>query len=436
MKQLQINKIGVFWFRRDLRVEDNAGLFYALNSGLPILPVFVFDTHILDRLENKTDPRITFIYNALEAINHKLKPYQSSLRVFHGKPNEVFERLTNEFDIHAVWANEDYEPYARERDLEMEKYFKSKGVSFFLSKDQVIFSKDEVLSDTGTPYRVFTPYKKKWLTKLNDRCLVSYPSENHLGQLVTQDFTLPALSVLGFSRSTLVLPSATVMQQVITRYDKQRDYPALDGTSKLGIHFRFGTLSVREKVRKAIKLSEVWLSELIWREFFMQLLWHFPYVIERPFNLKFERVAYRYNDEEWIRWKDGYTGYPLVDAGMRELNSTGHMHNRVRMVVASFLTKHLLMDWRLGEAYFASKLLDYELASNNGNWQWSAGTGADAQPYFRIFNPVAQQQKFDPDFLYIRKWVPEWNTASYPVPMVDHRMATARAQEAFRVLKA
>ena len=427
--------ISIFWFRRDLRLSDNAGLYNALKSGLKVLPIFIFDSEILNKLEDKKDARVTFIYDQLKKLHLLLVDKKSDILIEHGKPLEVFKKLVTKFKIEKVYTNHDYEPYALQRDTSVKSYLEQNGIDFFTFKDQVIFEKDEIMTDAGSPYKVYTPYKNKWLSKLNDFYLKPYSVEKYdKNFFLTEPFEFPSLTKIGFERTAIILPSDIVNQGLIRKYHEQRDFPFIEGTSRLGIHFRFGTISVREKVAKATQLNEVWLSELIWREFFAQLMFHFPQVVTEPFSTKFKKVTWRYDEADFKKWCEGKTGYPLVDAGMRELNATGHMHNRVRMVVASFLTKHLLIDWRMGEAYFAEKLLDFDLASNNGNWQWSAGTGADAQPYFRIFNPIAQQQKFDKEFIYIKKWVPEYGTDSYPLPMIEHKVATARAKEAFLVL--
>ncbi len=430
-----VSSISIFWFRRDLRINDNAGLYNALKGNFPVVPVFIFDKEILDDLNDKKDARVTFIYDQLEKLHKQLLEIGSGLLIKYGKPEEVYKQLLSEYSIKSVYANHDYEPYAMRRDNAVGSLLKENEIEWHTFKDQVIFEKEEILSDSGNSYKVYTPYKNKWLSKLSAFYLKPYPVEKYLQNLYkTKAFVFPSLKDIGFERTLIPLPSDTVQQVLIKKYHEQRDFPYIEGTSRLGIHFRFGTISVREKVAKAQKLNEVWLSELIWREFFMQLLYHFPHVVSEPFNAKFKKVNWRYDEDDFKKWCTGMTGYPMVDAGMRELNSTGHMHNRVRMVVASFLTKHLLIDWRMGEAYFAEKLLDYDLAANNGNWQWSAGTGADAQPYFRIFNPTAQQEKFDHDFIYIKKWIPEFGTPAYPKPMIDHKVATARAKEAFLVL--
>jgi deoxyribodipyrimidine photo-lyase len=427
--------VAVFWFRRDLRLHDNAGLYHALKAETPVLPLFIFDTDILNDLQDKKDARVTFIHDQLVKINEQLKKKGSSILIKHGRPEEVYKSLLDEFTIKTVYTNHDYEPYAQSRDEQIKALLHKNGIEIFTFKDQVIFEKDEIMTDAGNPYKVYTPYKNKWLAKLTSFYLKPYPVEKYSKNFYkTIPIEIPSLKEIGFERTSIVLPPETVSQGLIKKYHEQRDFPFIEGTSRFGIHFRFGTLSIREKVAKAKQLNEVWLSELIWREFFTQLMYHFPKVITESFNEKFKKVHWRRDENDFARWCEGKTGYPMVDAGMRELNATGHMHNRVRMVVASFLTKHLLIDWRMGEAYFAEKLLDFELASNNGNWQWCAGTGADAQPYFRIFNPTSQQQKFDPDFIYIKKWVPEFGTPAYPMPMIEHKAATERAKKAFLVL--
>jgi deoxyribodipyrimidine photo-lyase len=426
-------KIAVFWFRRDLRLSDNAGLYFALKSGLPVLPVFIFDSNILEKLENKSDARVSFIYSEIVKINDELLKHGGSLKVMHDKPVEAFQKLTAEFEIKAVFANRDYEPYATKRDNEIEIILKQKGIESHLYKDHVIFEHNEVVKDDGTPYTVFTPYSKKWKQKLVNTKITQYPSQKYLsGLLKTVPFSIPQLSELGFIKSSISIPEFDISEGIIANYEKNRDFPALDATSKLGVYLRFGTISVREVTLKAAHLSETFLNELIWRNFFIDILWHFPQVVKSAFKPKYDFVQWRNNENEFNAWCKGNTGYPLVDAGMRELNETGFMHNRVRMVTASFLTKHLLIDWRWGEAYFAEKLLDFELASNNGNWQWAAGCGCDAAPYFRVFNPESQQKKFDPEAKYILKWVPEYGTVKYPNPLVDHKFARERVLRAYK----
>ncbi|MGC8864996.1 MAG: cryptochrome/photolyase family protein [Bacteroidales bacterium] len=423
--------INLFWFRRDLRLEDNHGLYRALTAGLPVLPIFIFDTQILDKLEDSSDARVTFIHRQISHLHKQLAQAGSSLWVDIGKPIEVFQKLLNHFHVHAVYTNHDYEPYATARDQEVEQWLKAHGVSFHTFKDQVIFEKNEVLKPDGTPYTVFTPYSKAWKSMLTPP--ESYPSEKHLHALLsTEPFHLPGLEEVGFKESDQTLPSSDISEEIIRTYDKTRDFPAMKGTTRLGMHLRFGTVSIRHLVRIALHLNPVYLNELIWREFYMMILWHFPYVTEGAFKPEYNTIPWLNREEDFEAWKAGRTGYPMVDAGMRELAQTGYMHNRLRMITASFLTKHLLVDWRWGEAWFAQKLLDFELASNNGGWQWAAGTGVDAAPYFRIFNPSLQAQRFDPKGEYIRRWIPELDTGSYPYPIIEHTFARDRALKAYK----
>jgi len=427
------NLLNIFWFRRDLRIEDNAGLYHALSSGLPVQTVFIFDKNILDSLPKK-DARVEFIHRSLESLNTQLKnEYKSSLKVYYSTPEAAYKQILEDFDVKEVFTNRDYEPYAKKRDQEIENILSKHNVKFNSYKDHVIFEKDEVLKADGNPYTVFTPYKRKWLEKLNSRIenktlfyFKSYPSKGIKNYNSDISFDIPSLESMGFEESGLAFPSKQVAQSVIKNYSELRNFPSKNGTSKLGVHFRFGTISIREKARKALSLNETYLSELIWRDFYSQILQHFPRVVTEAFKVKYDLIQWREDETQYKAWCEGKTGYPIVDAGMRELNATGYMHNRVRMVVASFLTKHLFLNWRLGEAYFALKLLDFDLASNNGGWQWAAGSGTDAAPYFRIFNPTSQQQKFDKDFSYIKKWVSEFGTSDYPEPIVDHKEARER----------
>lgn len=429
------NKVSIFWFRRDLRLQDNVGLDYALRGGQPVLPLFIFDPEILDSLP-KDDARVTFIHEQLQQMRCQLKDLSSSLAIYHGTPAEVFEGLLSEYNVQAVFANHDYEPYAGERDKRIAEILSEKNIEFQTFKDQVIFEKDEIVKGDGTPYVVYTPYMKMWKARfskaehLRDRDTRSYFNN------LLSDPDLPNISLeeMGFAGSRIRVPDYNVSPQTIQQYENTRNFPAKEGTSRLGPHLRFGTVSIREIVRKAIaQQNEVFWQELIWREFFMQILWHFPHTLHKAFKPKYDRIQWRNNETEFELWKSGYTGYPLVDAGMRELNTTGYMHNRVRMLVASFLCKHLLIDWRWGEAYFAEKLLDYEMSSNVGNWQWAAGSGVDAAPYFRIFNPTTQIDKFDKEYRYIKKYVPEYVTPEYPVPMVDHKEARVRCLETYKI---
>lgn len=430
----------IFWFRRDLRLEDNAGLYHALRSGLPVLPLFIFDTNILDELPDRDDARVTFIHQEVSRLSDELRKWGSTLLVVHGKPIEVWKELIKRYRPGAVFTNTDYEPYARERDAAVEKLLWEHNIRFYAFKDQVVFEKDEVVKDNGEPYTVFTPYSKKWKQRLSlpasghrSLALESFPSEKYLDRLVkTAHRPVPALEALGFQTASMAFPPRSVPQKLIMAYDKNRDYPGLDATTHLGVHFRFGTISIREKARKALQLNQTFLNELIWREFYSMILWHFPQVVHRAFKPAYDRIRWRNDEAEFQRWCEGKTGFPLVDAGMRQLKATGYMHNRVRMLTASFLTKDLLIDWRWGEAWFARYLLDYELASNNGGWQWAAGSGTDAAPYFRVFNPETQLKKFDPDLTYVKKWIPEYGTPDYPPPMLDHQEARKRCLAVYR----
>lgn len=424
-------KITIFWFRRDLRLEDNVGFSKALNSGFPVLPVFIFDTNILEKLENKQDRRVDYIQQALESINAELKEKGGTLKTFFDEPMLVFKTLAIDYNIQAVYCNRDYEPEAIRRDTEIYQYFKDKNSLFKACKDQVIFDKNEVVKNDGTPYTVYTPYAKKWRESLQKKDYESV--KMNWGNLLQQDFeNVLSLKNVGFEKTDMVFENPTLDSSIIDDYDKTRDFPAENGTTRLGIALRFGTISIRHCVAFALEHNQTWLSELIWREFFMQILYHFPKVVDHSFKPKYDFIEWRNNEKEFDLWCNGKTGFPLVDAGMRQLNETGYMHNRIRMVVASFLVKDLLIDWRWGEAYFAEKLNDYDLCANNGNWQWAAGCGCDAAPYFRIFNPATQIQKFDKDFEYINKWVSELETEKYPEPVVNHKEARERVLAAYK----
>ena len=425
--------IAVFWFRRDLRFEDNTGLYHALKGDLPVLPLFIFDTNILNDLEVKHDARVMFLHDTLTAMHQRLEDKGSSLLVKHGASQAMWEEILNEYPVKAVYTNHDYEPYAKERDEALEKLLTKQEISFQTFKDQVIFEKDEIMTKSGGFYKVFTPYKKAWLNKLEDAMLESFTSGLRFDNWYqTAPIPMPSLADLGFKRADIEIPPNRIDEDVINHYQKKRDYPAQDGTTRLGVHLRHGTLSIRKLARAARDINATYLNELIWREFYMQVLYHAPQVVDTSFKPKYDNIPWRNDEDDFQRWCEGRTGYPIVDAGMRELNKNGYMHNRVRMITASFLTKHLLIDWRWGEAYFGQKLLDYELANNNGGWQWSAGSGVDAQPYFRVFNPYSQAKKFDKADEYIRKWVPEYGTEDYPEPMVDHREARERAIRTFK----
>ncbi len=447
-----LTKKSIFWFRRDLRLHDNAGLYHALKeSKTPVLCLFIFDTDILGYLEDKKDARVTFLHDTLTALQQELRELGSSLLVKHGKPLDIWAELIDNQNITSVYTNRDWETTAIERDTAVQKILAQKNIPFKTYKDHVIFEKGEITKDDGLPYTIFTPYSKKWLAKLQSKTTTyrdattgevhaisfyfkPYPTETYFSNLFKTNeqknsdntFALPSLQGLGFERSNIAIPSSSVAMGLIKKYDTTRDFPALRGTSKLGIHFRFGTISIREKAYRASLLNATYLNELIWRDFYASILAYFPHVERNAFRPAYDKIAWRDNEVDFQKWCDGNTGYPLVDAGMRELNATGFMHNRVRMVVASFLSKHLLLDWRWGEAYFAKKLLDFDLASNSGGWQWAAGCGTDAAPYFRVFSPEAQQQKFDKDCTYIKRWIPEYGTARYVKPMVEHKFARER----------
>lgn len=425
--------IAIHWFRRDLRLEDNTALYFALQENKAVQCIFIFDTEILDKLEDKNDARVTFIYQELKRLKQELNELGSDLWVLYGKPEEVYKALIEKHTISSVYTNRDYEPYARQRDTAIEELLTSKGIAFNTYKDHVIFEQAEVVKDDGNPYVVYTPYSKKWKDKLTPDDTAERDTSSFFGNFhKTASSELITLEEMGFEASKIPFPKRQTTLGIIRNYEKNRNFPAIEGTSRLSVHFRFGTISIREKVRKAIGHSEKWLNELIWRDFYSQILYHFPRIETESFRPQYDAINWRNNQKEFEAWCAGKTGFPIVDAGMRELNTTGYMHNRVRMIVASFLTKHLLIDWRWGEAYFARKLLDFDLASNNGGWQWAAGSGVDAAPYFRIFNPHSQLTKFDKNLRYVKKWVREYGTAAYPKEIVDHKMARERCLETYK----
>ncbi|ANH60558.1 cryptochrome/photolyase family protein [Dokdonia donghaensis] len=432
---MSTKKVTIFWFRRDLRLDDNVGFLEALKGDHPVLPIFIFDKEILDKLP-EDDARVTFIYNELQKMRDTLQAeHDSSLAMFYSTPEQVFKEFIADYDVQAVITNRDYEPYALERDKKIASLLEENDISFTTFKDQVIFEKDEIVKGDGDPYVVYTPFKNKWKATFDeDKDLIIHYTSQYLDNLIDHS-RLPnvTLADMGFKKSSIEVPDYDVTPTLIENYEDTRNFPAQDGTSRLGPHLRFGTVSVRKMVKKAIaQTNEVFWSELIWREFFMQILYHFPHTKDKAFRSKYDRIDWRNNEEEFEKWKNGQTGYALVDAGMRELNATGYMHNRVRMLTASFLCKHLLIDWRWGETYFAEKLLDYDLSSNVGNWQWAAGSGVDAAPYFRIFNPMTQVDKFDKQKEYINKWVPELQELSYPDKMVDHKEARERCLKTYK----
>lgn len=426
-------KIALFWFRRDLRLHDNAGLYAALSSGLPVLPLFIFDKIILDRLDDKDDKRVSFIYDALLSIQEKLAAQHSSLLVKYGAPGEVFTELIKRYSIDAVYTNHDYEPYATSRDKEIAELLKADGIAFYSYKDQVIFERNEVEKDDGNGYSIYTPYAKKWKSLLTKERYRTFASEDLIHKVFKQKpLVVPSLKAMGFVRNETGVVAAKPEEDIIKHYHQTRNIPSLSGTTRMGVHLRFGTISVRQLAEQAVGLNDVYLNELIWREFFMQMLWRQPRLVNEACKKSYDEIKWRNDENEFAKWCAGETGYPIVDAGMRELNATGFMHNRVRMIAGSFLVKDLLVDWRWGEAYFARKLLDYDLSSNNGNWQWVAGCGCDAAPYFRVFNPTLQAKKFDPKNSYIKKWVPEFETKAYPKPIVNHDEAKQRCLKAYK----
>jgi deoxyribodipyrimidine photo-lyase len=426
--------INVFWFRRDLRIADNAGLYHALKGDKPVLPFFIFDKLILDDLQDRDDARVSFIYKAITGVDDECRKLNSGFLAVYETPLNAWKDLISKYKVATVFTNHDYEPYAADRDSEIKALLTENGTELKTYKDQVIFEKKEVTKDDGKPYTVYTPYKNKWYQKLKPFYVKSYPTEQYLNNLLVFDAPkLPSLQEMGFEKSDIDYPEKEY-DAVIADYAKNRDFPAITGTSHVGVHLRFGTVSIRRCARDAYRHDDkTWLNELIWREFYMMILYHFPNTTNHAFRPEYDRIEWINNEAQFEAWCKGETGFPLVDAGMRELNATGYMHNRVRMVVASFLTKDLLIDWRWGEHYFARKLLDYELASNVGGWQWAAGSGTDAAPYFRIFNPDSQLKKFDPKLEYIKKWVPEYTDFSkYPQPIVDHAFARERCLKAFK----
>ena len=430
-----IKKVNFFWFRRDLRLDDNIGLNEALNNNSNVIPLFIFDENITNELE-KNDPRINFIYNQLESINKCLESkYNSRILILKGKPLDVIKKLSAEYNIGSFFLNHDYEPYAIARDKKIIDFLSTKNIQFSSYKDQVIFEKDEITKDDKTPYVVYTPYMKKWKTKLDSIDLSDLKSKDlpHNFYSNNNSYNWRSLNSLGFEESTMKIPNYKLDKDLVEKYEDKRNFPSLNSTSKIGPHLRFGTVSIRQVLLFVLKCkNEVFLQELIWREFFMQIIWFFPHTQTRCFKEKYENVQWLYDEESFKKWCEGKTGYPIVDAGMRELNATGFMHNRVRMITAGFLCKHLLIDWRWGEAYFAKKLFDYELSSNIGNWQWAAGTGVDSAPYFRIFNPTTQAIKFDKELKYINKWVKNLNELDYPKPIIDHKFARQRCLETYK----
>ena len=428
-------KVSLFWFRRDLRLEDNAGLLKALESGVPVVPIFIFDPNILSKLEDTRDARVSFLHERLQHLKAQLEDLGSDLLVFYDKPLNVFKSLCLQYEVTGLFFNRDYEPYARERDKAVYEYFETISASCIGAKDHVIFEKNEVVKANGTPYLVYSPYAKAWKKRCTSDHFKAYPTQNHFNSFFQMDTKsrMITLDAMGFESTSLAMPSARISKDIISNYDSTRNFPGLKrGTTRLGIHLRFGTISIRALARASEGRNETFLNELIWRDFFQMALYYFPESRSKAIKPKYDLIPWSNNEELFEAWCKGKTGYPIVDAGMRELNATGFMHNRVRMIVASFLTKHLLIDWRWGEAYFAAKLLDFDLASNIGGWQWASGSGLDAAPYFRVFNPTSQMEKFDKDLSYVNKWVPELNTTLYPEPIVEHKWARERCLATYK----
>jgi deoxyribodipyrimidine photo-lyase len=431
---MQKPNIAVFWFRRDLRLDDNAGLYFALKENESVLPIFIFDTKILNALEDKSDRRVDFIHQCIIDLEKQLNDLGSNINVFYTDTLQAFTKLSQTYAIKHVYTNHDYEPYAKERDELVKNYLQGIGCDLRTYKDQVIFEKNEVTKDDGKPYTIFTPYSKKWKAALTESNYRSYPTEKYFGNFFkSKAFAIPTLNKMGFEKTDVDFKKpSSLNKNLLLKYKDQRDHPAIAGTSRMSMHLRFGTVSIRKLVKTSLNVSETWLNELIWREFYMMILWHFPHVVNGAFKKDYDFIKWDNNEKLFELWCQGKTGFPIVDAGMRELNSTGFMHNRVRMITSSFLIKDLLIDWKWGEAYFAQKLNDFDLSANNGGWQWAASSGCDAAPYFRIFNPTSQQERFDPDFEYIKKWVPEFGTDKYPKPIVDHKEARERTLAVYK----
>lgn len=429
----QKSEVVLHWFRRDLRLEDNTALQHAIKSGTRVQCVFIFDRNILDRLEDRDDRRVAFIHRRLQVLQSKLTILGATLDVRYGTPEKIWKDFLSDYCVKGVYTNHDYEPYARKRDAALAEFFEQHNVPVHTFKDQVMFEKDEVLKDDGKPYTVYTPYSRKWMARLSQLPEYVLPAAGAKADFLQQSpKEIPSLEAMGFNDPGYSFPDLEPDEAIIREYAHQRDFPGVNGTTRIGVHLRFGTVSIRRMVHLAKQLSFSWLNELCWREFYMMIIWHFPHAAESAFKPVYNHVQWRNDEAGFAAWCEGRTGYPIVDAGMRELNATGYMHNRVRMITASFLTKHLLIDWRWGESYFARKLMDFDLSANNGGWQWAAGSGCDAAPYFRIFNPYEQTKKFDPDFRYIRKWVPEFEDFSYPPPIVAHKFARERCLEVYK----
>ena len=471
----------LFWFRRDLRATDNAGLYHALKSARRVYCVFVFDTEILDALPNKLDRRVEFILESVGELEASLRALGGGLMVRHARADALIPALARELNVDAVFVNDDYEPLAIARDLRVRDELMRNDIGFHAFKDTVIFEKGEVLTQAGGSYSVFTPYKNAWLKKLDDFYLKAYPVHAYAIRLAPSpaNESLPTLASLGFEPTNLKALGIDAGEsgarrrledfvERMERYRDARDFPAVKGVSWLSVHNRFGTVSIRElaalahaeTLRRKNPGAETWLGELIWRDFYFQILYHHPHVVASAFRREYDAIEWPNDNALFAAWCEARTGYPIIDAAMRQINQTGYMHNRLRMIVASFLTKDLLIDWRLGEKYFADNLNDFDLAANNGGWQWAASTGCDAQPYFRIFNPVTQSERFDPAGKFIRRYLPElknvpdkfihapWTMPlpeqqscaavignDYPAPVVDHAVQREKALALYKAIK-
>ena len=425
----------IFWFRRDLRIDDNPGLYEALANSKNVIPIFIFDTNIIDNLPSD-DNRIKFIWHSLSLLNERLKELGSTLNIFKGNPLEVFKKIILKYRLISVYVNRDYEKYSIKRDKEINTFLNENKIAFNASKDHVFFEPNEILKSDGTPYTVFTPYSKKWFEKFYSEKLPQYQIKNLVDNFFKTDYKpIISLSEIGFSNDEIKFEKFNLGDELIKNYTSKRDFPYLNSTSKIGPYLRFGLISVREVGKKTIekKFDQSFLRQLIWRDFYIQIFFHFPDSENENFKPAYDKIIWLNEEEKFEKWCAGETGYPIVDAGMKELNATGFMHNRVRMIAASFLCKHLLIHWKKGESYFAKKLLDYEMASNVGNWQWVAGTGVDAAPYFRLFNPEIQMKKFDPQKVYIKKWLPKYDPENYLEPIIDHNYARERCLNAYKI---
>lgn len=415
-----MQETALFWFRRDLRLKDNHGLFQALKSGRPVTCIYIFDTNRLSQLE-KNDARITFIHNTLSDLKKELEEYGSTLDVRFGDPVKIFPHLIRVYNFRQVFANHDYDSYSTELDHKVRNLLMEHSIKFRSFKDHVIFEKNEIIDSKNEPYVTFDPYFKKWKKSITFNKVFNYKSEFYLKNLFNMSpIEFPTINQIGFEKSKIEFNSPSLSLSTIKNYDKTKTFPGIkNGTSRIGIHLRYGTISVRECVNFALSHNDSWLTELIWRDFYNQILFHFPHIENSSFKKSYDKIKWENNEELFQKWCEGNTGYPLVDAGMRELKNTGYMHSQIRIIVSSFLCKNLRIDWRWGERYFSKHLLDFDLASNIGGWQGAAGSGVESTPYFQVSNPLKQTHSFDPQLTYIKKWVPEFKNPDYPKPIVD-----------------